>query len=402
MKKSIKILSCLISAVVATSIFAGCGKDTSNSGGKKSKEINVWTSYDNDDFKYVKKMTEDWAKDACYKVNISKKTGFDDLVNASKGKSCPDIVIGIPNDHLGSFVRGNIIDEVKSGILDDSDYIDAALEASNVNGKRYGIPLTLETYVLFYNKKLVPTAPKTWDEFMTMAKKVGFNYDLSDFYYSSSLIQANGGYVLKNNNGTVDVNDIGMNNEGAIKGFEMINEFAKQKIISASVTGDIARGNFQNGKIGMTLSGPWDVANFKKAGVDFGAATIPQINGKAVPTTCGVKLAVVPKNAKNKDGAWEFGKWLAKNAPYKLFKQTAAIPVLKAEQEKDEIKNDPITSVFAEQSKSAVPMSVAPEFGTVWETAKNNIKSMITGKETPKQAGDNIVKQMQEKIKAMK
>ncbi|NOW06684.1 maltose-binding protein MalE [Clostridium beijerinckii] len=286
--------------------------------------------------------------------------------------------------------------------MDESDYIKPALEASEVDGKRYAIPLTLETYVLFYNKDLVKTPPKTWDELLSAAKDVGFNYALNECYYSLAIIQANGGYVFKNKDGKFDVNDIGLNNEGAVKGFEMINHLATSGLISPSVTTDIAKGNFQNGKIGFFITGPWDVNKFKTAKVNFGVAPYPEINGAPTPTVGGVKLTFVPSASKKKDLAWKFMKYLAKNAPYKIFKQTAAIPVLKSELEKDEIKNDPITSVFAQQSTYAIPMLCVPEFGQVFVPTGNNITAMITGKETPKEAADNTVAQMKEKITAMK
>ena len=66
------------------------------------------------------------------------------------------------------------------------------------------------------------------------------------------------------------------------------------------VTGDIAKGNFQNGKVGFYLSGPWDVNAFKSANVNFGVAPFPQINGAPTPTVCGVKLALVPSSSKKK------------------------------------------------------------------------------------------------------
>jgi arabinogalactan oligomer/maltooligosaccharide transport system substrate-binding protein len=398
MKKSIRtIIAGLLSTAVLGTMFMGCGKkDDPN-------EITIWSQYQNEDLKIVQDMANDWAKQSGHKVKVVEdKGGYDSLVTAAKGGKAPDVLIGVANDHLGAHVKGGLLDEVKSGVMDESDYIDAALEASAIDGKRYGLPLTLETYVLFYNKDLVKTVPKTWDEMIEQAKTVGFNYCLNDFYYSLALIQGNGGYVFKSKDGKIDTNDIGLNNPGAIKGFEMINSLATSNMISASVTGDIAKGNFQNGKIGFYLSGPWDVNAFKSANVNFGVAPFPQINGAPTPTVCGVKLALVPSSSKKKDLAWDFMGYLAKSGPYKLFKQTAAIPVLKSEQQKDEIKNDPITSVFAEQSKHATPMSCAPEFGQVWEPAKQNITAMVTGEQNPKDTADNIVKQMKEKITAMK
>lgn len=397
MKKSMKVLACLISTVMLGTMVTGCAKkDDPN-------EITVWSHYQGEDFKIVQELANDWAKETNHKVKVVEdKGGFDSLVTASKGKKAPDAILGVPNDHLGAFVKGGLVDEVPSGTMDESNYIDASLEASAVDGKRYGVPLTLETYVLFYNKDLVKTVPKTWDEMIEQAKTVGFNYELNNLYFSLALIQGNGGYVFKSKDGKIDTNDIGLNTPEGVKGFEMINSLATSGMISPSVTGDIAKGNFQNGKVGFYISGPWDVGAFKAANVNFGVAPFPAINGKPTPTVAGVKLAVLPSASSKKELAHDFMSYIAKEAPYKLFKQTAAIPVLKSEQEKDEIKNDPITNVFAEQSKHAIPMSCAPEFGQVWEPAKNNITAMITGEQTPKDAADNTVKQMKEKIAAMK
>lgn len=410
MNKRIKLLASALTIALVSSSLIGCGTkatptSTDASKTKEKKEVVIWSQYTDKDLQIIKDFADTWSKQSGYPVKVVEdKGGFDSLVTASKSPNGPDVLVGLANDHLGSFVKGNLIDEVPSGVMDDSNYIDPALAASSYNGKRYSVPLTLETYLLFYNKDKVPTPPKTWDEMIEMGKKVGFNYCLNDFYYSLAVIRGAGGYVFKGDDkGSFDVNDIGLNNEDAVKGFTMINDLANtSKLVSPSVTGDIARGNFQNGKVGLYISGPWDVNTFTKAKVNFGVAPYPQINGKPVPTTSGIKIAVVSKTAKNKDGAWEFMKYLAANGPMAIFKQTAAIPVLKSDLAKDEIKNNPITAAFSEQAKYAVPMPSAPEFGQVWEPAKNNITLMITNKLTPKQAADNLVKQFKEKIDAMK
>lgn len=408
MNKKLKVLSSVLTALVLTTALAGCSSSksstssTSTTTKKESKEILIWTNYQGKDFVPIKKLAEDWAKETGNTVKVVEdKVGLDSIIAASKSSKAPDVMIGYPNDRLGSFVKADIVDEVPAGIMNDSDYIAPAITGSMINGKKYGVPLTLETYVLFYNKDLVPTPPKTWEELMIVGKKVGFNYALNDVYFSLALIKANGGYVFKDNNGTIDTNDIGLANAGAVKGLTMINDLVTSGIVAPSVTSDIAKGNFLNKKIGLYISGNWDVSAFKDK-VNFGVATYPQIDGKAVPTTAGVKLAVVSKNSKVKATAWEFMKYVGAKAPYIIFKQTAAIPVLKADQEKDEIKKDPITSVFAEQAKSAAPMLSVPEFGTIWEPGKQNITLMITKKQTPQQAADNIVKQVKEGIATMK
>jgi arabinogalactan oligomer/maltooligosaccharide transport system substrate-binding protein len=403
MNKKLKVLSSVMSVLIISSVLAGCGSSSTTSTG--SKELVIWSEYTGKDLPVITKLANDWAKKTGNKVKVvDDKTGADGIMTAYKSSHGPDVVIGYPNDHLGEYVKAGAVDAVPAGVMKDSDYIDPALAACSVGGKKYAVPLTLETYLLFYNKDKVQTPPKTWDELVDMGKKVGFNYCLNDMYYSLALIQGCGGYVFKNNNGKLDTNDIGLNNEGAVKGFSMVNDLANTSgLVSPSVTGDIARGNFQNGKVGLYLSGPWDVSTFKAANVNFGVAPYPEItDGTPVPTTATVKLAVVSGTSKNKDVAWDFMKYVAANAPYAIFKNTAAIPVLKADQAKAEIKNDPITSVFAEQAKYAVPMPTAPEFGYVWEPAKDNLTLMVTKKETPKQAADNLVAQLKQKIQENK
>ena len=48
----------------------------------------------------------------------------------------------------------------------------------------------------------------------------GFVYDAPNFYFTAPLLFANGGYVFKQTNEGLDANDIGLNNEGALKGAE--------------------------------------------------------------------------------------------------------------------------------------------------------------------------------------
>lgn len=406
MLKRTKVIACLMATMMIGGAFAGCGsKDADKTTAKGGKEIKVWSQYQGENLKCIKEIADAWEKETGNKVKLTEdKGGFDSLNLASKGKNCPDVVIGIANDHLGASETANLIEEVPNGVIDESNYTQVALDTSQIKGKRFAVPLAQETYVLFYNKDKVKEVPKTWDDLINQAKTLGFRYVLNDFYYSLALIQSNGGYVIKtNSDGTVDPKDLGLNNEGAVKGLTMINDLANtSKVISPSVTAEVARGDFQNGKAAFYLSGPWDVAAFKKANINFGVATVPEIvPGQPVKTVSGIKYAVVPKASQNKDTAWDFMKYLAKTAPYKIFKQTSAIPVLKSEQAKDEIKNDPITSVFMKQTESAIVMPGAPEFGTVWDPAKNNITLMITNKETPKQAADKIVEQMKQKINAL-
>ena len=51
-------------------------------------------------------------------------------------------------------------------------YLNATLEAMTYQGNTYGLPLNYKVITLIYNKKLVPTPPKTTAELVAMAKKL--------------------------------------------------------------------------------------------------------------------------------------------------------------------------------------------------------------------------------------
>ena len=71
-------------------------------------------------------------------------------------------------------------------------------------GTTYGLPLNFKVITLIYNKKLVPTPPKTTAELAAMAKKLtnakagkfGLAYWYSDFYYHAALMNGFGGGVF--------------------------------------------------------------------------------------------------------------------------------------------------------------------------------------------------------------
>ena len=60
------------------------------------------------------------------------------------------------------------------------------------------------------------------------------------------------------------------------------------------------------GKLAMTISGPWDWPNLIENGIDFGLAPIPGIEGKLGRPFVGVTLAYLSRSSPNQDLAKEF------------------------------------------------------------------------------------------------
>lgn len=400
MKKYAKVIASVLTTMMVATALVGCGSSsTSTSGAKNGQTITVWSHLDGPEIPELRKECEAWAKKTGNKVKVVKDSNdFNKLVVVAKSPKAPDVMVGISHDNTGAFAKAGILDEVPSGTINNDDYLSQDIvNSGKYLGKQYGVPFFTETYALLYNKTKVKNVPTTWEDLVAQAKKVGFEFDIENFYYSYALVASTGGYVFKNNNGSLDTKNLGLGDK-AVPGMKLLDELVKDGFMKASMTGDIAKGDFQNGKTGFYLTGPWDVAAFKKAGFnDFGVAKIPQINGKDVKTFSGVQVGLVLKNSKNKSLSWDLMKYLQKDENLTaLGKAGSRLPVKKAIKVDDEN-----SKAFLEQAKSAEPMPNIPEMSAVWDPAKNALNLLVSGKATPEAAAKDMNDSIATKIKTM-
>ena len=403
MGKRGKFFAGLMATVIVAGTLAGCGSsDKAASKGGDQKTITVWTRLTDPEIEEVNKLAEQWGKDKGCKVKVVKDDGdFQAFLQAANSSKGPDMVFGMPHDNLGTFQTAGLLAEVPKDFANKDDYANKTVwDAVSYDGKAYAVPIAMETYALYYNKSKVKEAPKTMDDLITQAKaydKTGFQFDINNFYYAGAFVQAYGGYVFGGKEGSLDPNDIGLDNAGAIKGFTFLQDLVqKDKFMPADMTGDIAKASFTSQQSIFYLSGPWDIAPSKEAGVDFGIAPIPQINGKGVPSFLGVQAAFVSAKSKNQDETWDLMKYLVKNSGQVLLDKGNRIPVLKSELENDNIKNNEYLQGFIEQTKYAVPMPNIKQMQAVWGPM-GNLSRLYQG-ENPSTVAKEIVEGIKQGI----
>ncbi|WP_026486032.1 sugar ABC transporter substrate-binding protein [Caldanaerobius polysaccharolyticus] len=414
MKKFSKLFALFaIIALILSTLLTGCsngktGETSSNKGStsdakKGSVKLVVWLHLTDPEIAKVQEIANKWAKETGNSVKVlADQSDFQAFSTAAQSGKGPDIMFGLPHDNLGTFQKAGLLAEVPDGVINKSDYVQMSIDAVSFDGKMYAVPLAMETYALFYNTDKVATPPATMDDLIEQGKKVGFQYDVNNFYFSYAFIAANGGYVFKQNGGKLDPNDIGLNNDGAKKGLSLIKDFVvKYKFMPADIKGDMAKGNFQSGKIGLYIGGPWDVDGFKKANVKFKVAPMPTLDGKPIPTFAGVQAAFVSANSKHQQEAWDLLKYLAQNTALPLFETGNRIPVLTSVLNSDEVKNNEIMNAFATQGKNAQPMPNIPAMQAVWTPAGNALQLVTSGKATPAKAANDMVNQIKQGIATM-
>ncbi len=396
MKK--RILTAFTAMTLLSGLVSGCG-----AADKNDTKLTIWTNMDVE-AETLQKYANEWGSANGYEVEvIHQSPSVQQFAQAVKSKDGPDAVVGIPNDQLADYVNAGLAAEVPSELYSDSDFSQAAIQACYVDGKRYAAPLSVETVALFYNTDLVSEAPKTWEELVEQAAQSGgVQFDATSIYYDLGFVRACGGYIFNYADGAYDTSDIGLANEGAVQAYEFINDLCnKYGLISADVTADIARSNFQNGQCAYYIGGPWDIEGFTSVGTPFKVIEMPTFHGENFVTPVGTQVSFVSNQSASQDKAWEFISYLIDNGALDLYETGDRIPAKLAEQDLEAIQTNEYSQAFISQINKGEPMPTVSEMGQLWSIHTNNIRLMWSGELAPADAAENMVQQLQEAVELM-
>lgn len=392
-----KIIITILCTLMAVGTLTGCG------AGKTDSRIVIWTNM-SVEVDTLQKYADEWGEKNGYEVEVLHQSpSVQQFAQAVKSASGPDAVVGIPNDQLADYVNAGLAAEVPQELYTDSDFSDAAIQACYVDGKRYAAPLSVETTALFYNTELVSKVSSTWEELVEQAaQNGGVQFDATSIYYDLGFVRACGGYIFQYKDGSYDTSDIGLANAGAVEAYEFINALCnKYNLITADVTADIARSNFQNGKCAYYIGGPWDIDGFTSAQTPFAISEMPTFHGQPFVTPVGTQVSFVSNNSDKQEQVWNFIQYLIENGALDLYEAGDRIPARLADQELAEIQNNEYAQAFIAQINNGEPMPTVSEMGQLWSIHTNNIRSMWSGEQTAQQAADNMVSQLKEAIELM-
>ncbi|MEC0091590.1 sugar ABC transporter substrate-binding protein [Paenibacillus macquariensis] len=316
-----------------------------------------------------------------------------------------DIVM-FPHDNLGRAAEAGLLltNEAlaKETIANNTP---ASIQGVTFKGELYGYPRAAETYALFYNKELVKEAPKSFDDVIEFSKtftdksknRYGIMWEPGNLYFNYPFIATGGGYIFGDNGTNKD--DIGINSAGALAGLQTYVKLkAALPIKSADITPDIKRSLFNAGDVAMDITGPWELAGYKKAlGDKLGIAPIPTIDGKPAISLSGIKAWYVNSFTQYPNAAQLFAEFAStKEAQLLLNEKVGSIPTNNEALASDQIKNDPFVSGFAQQVINSQPMPTIPEMGNVWSPVNAAFPEIWDNGKDPKEAMDKAVQQIKD------
>ncbi|TYP79003.1 maltose ABC transporter substrate-binding protein [Paenibacillus methanolicus] len=312
-----------------------------------------------------------------------------------------------PHDHLGNMASAGLIlpnDEFKE--MMQNDFMDSAMKGVTLGDTLYGFPTGVETYALYYNKKLVPEPPKTFDELIAIAGKIndpkqktyGLMWEMGNLYYDSAFFQGFGGYVFGKNGS--DAQDIGLNNEASVNALDYIGKiktvvpFKKE-----DVTYDIKEGLFKEGKLAFNINGQAGAASLEGA-VDFGVIPLPKLpNGETPKSFLGIRALYVNSYTKYPQASKLFAHFASsKEMLAKRFEISGQLPPRNDLMNDPAIANDPYAAPFLQQAASAIAMPSIPEMVNVWGPMGTAVTQAWNNGGDSKALLDEAVKQIREAI----
>jgi multiple sugar transport system substrate-binding protein len=179
-----------------------------------------------------------------------------------------------------------------------NDFYPAAREAVTVQGDARGFPALVDNLCIAFNRKVFkaagvpePTEGWTWDEFLATAKRLtdpakgifgtGWPADAGEdcVWRIYPMIWDLGGDIVDSSQ-----KKVAFDNDSGLKALQTINQLGKDK----SVYPDTKPGSetmyqiFNNGKMGMVATGPWQLPDFIDNGTDYGVVPLPTYSGKNV------------------------------------------------------------------------------------------------------------------------
>ncbi len=365
-------------------------------------EIVVWHAYRAEEKAALEKVVAAYNASPAAKGNkvttlAVPYDAFADKISAAvpRGKG-PDVFI-YAQDRLGGWIEaGNTVEPIDF-FLDKATkdrYIATTLEAMTYRGTIYGLPMDFKVITMIYNKKLVPTPPKTTGELVTVARKLsdaksgkfGLAYSYGDFYYHAALMNGFGGRVF----------DPGpkptLNLPENVKSLDLlIRWFDKDGILPLEPSTALITSLFNEGKAAIVFSGPWFLGEIAK-GVDYALAPLPTIDeagGKPMRPWMTVEGVYIAAPSKSKDAAYDFAKYLTEAPQGKVMAlEGRQTPANKAVYDDPKVNGDPILSALRKQVEVAVPMPNLPEMTMVWSPATTAMNTITKKSATPKAALD--------------
>ncbi|RAW94323.1 MULTISPECIES: maltose/maltodextrin ABC transporter substrate-binding protein MalE [unclassified Photorhabdus] len=373
---------------LALSVLASLALSASALAKIEEGKLVIWINGDKG-YNGLAQVGKKFEKDTGVNVTVEHPNKFEEKYPqvAATGDG-PDIIFWA-HDRFGGYAQSGLVAE----ITPDQNFKDKLFpftwDAVRYDGKLVGYPIAVEALSLIYNKDLVKTPPKTWEEIPALDKelkskgKSAIMFNLQEPYFTWPLIAADGGYAFKLENGAYDVKNAGVNNAGSKAGLNFIIDLVKNKHLNADADYSIAEAAFNKGETAMTINGPWTWSNIDKNNINYGVALLPTFKGHPSKPFVGILTAGINAASPNKELAKEFlENYLLTNEGLEMVNKDKPLGAVALKSYQDILAKDPRIAATMENAQRGEIMPNVSQMSSFWYAMRSAVVNALTGRQT--------------------
>jgi len=414
--RAVRTFSALTACALAVLGLGACGAGSGKSGSGKS--ISIWEGYTGAEQKEFMHLVSVYEKaNPGVKVSVlqvNNDNSLQKVLTAVRGGTLPDIayLYGSWAPNVAKIPQVvNLTSVVAKPSVHWSDFWVGERDVATVNGKVIGIPALVDNLAVVYNKTLFaqaglkpPASNWTWAQFQADAKALtspakkqyGTAYvtpgSEDTVWHWEALLWEAGGKILNPANTRA-----AFDSPAGLTSLETLRTMAVTDHSMYLDPADSAYANlFNSGKLGMVVTGPWDLSAFPN--VKYGVQVMPEYpgTGGGHQTISGPDNWVMFNNgAAQVSAAEKFLLWLTATPQAKAFSlATGDLPI------RASVSNSP---GFAAQMNAALPgvntfvanlgnvKQARPQLATypqISQVLGQMVVSVLLGKSEPKAALD--------------
>src|SRR6266700_7173686 len=294
-------LAGLLAVLTGAAVLAGCGTDSTSSSGGSGTTIQIWEGYTQVEAKAFAHLVSQYeATHPGQKVNtlyVNSDNTLQKVLTAVRGGSPPDIayLYGSWAPNVAQIPQVvNLSSAVRRPSVTWQDFWAGERAVTTVGPKVIGVPALVDNLAVVYNKTLfakaglAPPGPGwTWQQFVADARKLtnpaskqyGTAYVTpgteDTVWHWEALLWEAGGQLL-----TPDNSKAAFDSAAGLESLETLSSMAVMDKSMYLDPSDSAYANlFNSGKIGMLVTGPWDLSAFPN--VKYGVQVMPSYPGTA-------------------------------------------------------------------------------------------------------------------------
>lgn len=353
------------------------------------RSLRIYTVEDGGNLDLLRELVQGWTSSSGWSVELVHKdqASIDiDMQTAMLADQGPDL-LWTTSELLATYVSSGLLQPVGS-MFTPAAFAPATVAAASYQGKQWGVPVTAGNQLLmFYNKKLLATPPRTTDELLALQKpgdaEAILAYNQAGPLWLTPWLNGFGGRLL-----TEDQKP-SLNTPEMVNTLRFLKELRDKGIVTPDMDFEQAGDLFRAGKIALMIDGDWALPSYSGVDeavpdLDLGIAPLPLVSStrrSAGAFASGVYLFVPKSSAGEKLAATRalISYLTSPEVQVRFATGLHRLPALLATLQTPIVQDDPQLRPRADALALGMPTLVQPQMAGIWDAIQTHIGAALAG-----------------------